>query len=496
MNADVLVGHAFYMALDAKQAARRRPYPPLGTLYAASQLRRAGYHVTLFDAMPASGPEEFAAALEAHRPRLVVLFEDSFNFLSKMCLARMRDAALQMTSAAAAFGVPVVVAGSDASDDPAAYLDAGAAAVMTGEADHTVVAVADTLLHSRGRLDQIHGLALASAGVHTVTPARPTERQPDVFGWPARDLVDIEGYRREWQAAHGFFSLNMASTRGCPYHCNWCAKPIWGQRYAMRLAQDVAAEMADIKARYRPDHIWFADDIFGLRPEWTAEFGAAVAAAGAQIPFQIQSRVDLITEQAADGLQQAGCAEVWLGVESGSQRILDAMEKGIRIEDIPVAVTRLRTRGIRVCFFLQLGYPGETWPDIEATRDLLRDLSPDDIGVSVSYPLPGTRFHAAVAGQIEGRGHWNDSADLAMMFRGTYTTPFYRQLHGLLHDELMARRAARSSTADIAAAARLTLEKIESEWARLAREEVGWRSENPTVIPLAAAPVLPLQAAG
>ncbi|MFQ5459721.1 MAG: B12-binding domain-containing radical SAM protein, partial [Anaerolineae bacterium] len=303
----------------------------------------------------------------------------------------------------------------------------------------------------------------------------------------ARDLVDMDAYRRLWRQSHGLFSTNMASTRGCPFHCNWCAKPIWGQRYAMRSPEDVAAEMAEVRRRYMADHIWFADDIFGLRPQWTVDFGRAVAARQCSVPFQIQTRVDLVTEEAAAGLAQAGCVEAWLGVESGSQSILDAMDKGTRVEVVPGAVERLRSRGIRVGFFLQLGYPGETWADIAATANLVRAVVPDAIGVSVSYPLPGTRFHAAVAAQMDGRRRWHSSADLAMMFRGTYTTDMYRALHRWFHGDVDARLAlARArSTGRGVAEAMARVAASEAQWQALAGTEGQYRQADAT--PVAAA---------
>ena len=470
---DVLLGHALFMALDPKQVEKMRPYPPLGTLYAAAVLRERGYRVALFDAMLAAGEADFAAALERERPRVVVLYEDSFNFLSKMCLERMRRAALAMTGMARERGVPVLVAGSDATDEPGAYLAAGASAVLLGEGDWTVADALDALRPTApaGALESVAGLALAAPGGGVRrTAGRPPERDPDRFPWPARDLVDLEAYRGLWEGAHGLFSLNMVATRGCPFHCNWCAKPIWGQRYAMRSAADVAAEMADLKRRMRPDHVWFADDIFGLRPEWTAELGREVEARGAQIPFQIQSRVDLLTPSAVEGLARAGCVEVWMGVESGSQRVLDAMEKGIRVEQVPEAVARLRAHGIRACFFLQFGYPGETWADIEATAGLVRALLPDEIGISVSYPLPGTRFHDLVAAQLGAKRHWTDSEDLAMIFEGTFTTELYRALHRTLHHELEVRREG-----DVQAIAGL-----EGDWRALRRLAEESRSAAPT----------------
>jgi anaerobic magnesium-protoporphyrin IX monomethyl ester cyclase len=494
---DVLVGHALYMALDPKQVQKQRPYPPLGTLYVAAELRREGWRVALFDAMLAADESAFEEALDRHRPRMVVLAEDNFNFLSKMCLGRMRQAALTMTAAAAGRGLSVLVSGSDATDDPGAFLEAGASAVLLGEPEHTAVEAVEALSRRGGEvgpgypahdagpngLSGLRGLALAGPGGSVLRgPAREPERRPDVLAPPARDLVDMEAYRRIWESAHGYFSTNMASTRGCPFHCNWCAKPIWGQRYAMRSPEAVADELAELKRGLGVDHVWFADDIFGLRPDWTAAFGRAVAERRAQLPFQIQSRVDLIREDAAEGLARAGCVEVWLGVESGSQKVLDAMDKGIRVADVGPAVERLRRRGMKVGFFLQLGYPGEEFADIEATAELLREHLPDAIGVSVSYPLPGTVFYDRVAAQLGSRRHWRDSEELAMLFTGRYPTSFYRGLHDLLHKELDARHAlaaARRTGADTVAA-QAAVDACLEAWRRLRLAEAGQRSADPT----------------
>jgi len=528
---DVLLGHALYMALDPKQAAKERPYPPLGTLYAGGTLRAAGWRVALFDAMLADGPEAFEAALAAHRPRLVALFEDSFNFYSKMCLGRMRDAALAMVRAAVAAGVPVLVAGSDATDEPAPYLAAGASAVILGEGEHALAEAVACLLGTPARvkdLASVAGLALPGAAPASImrTAPRPPERDPDAFPPPARDLADLDAYRALWRERHGYWSVNAVSTRGCPFHCNWCAKPIWGQRYAMRAPEAVADELAELAATIAPDHVWFADDIFGLRPDWTAAFGDAVAALGVRLPFTVQTRVDLVTEAAADGLARAGCAEAWLGVESGAQRVLDAMAKGIRAEDVVPTTRRLRARGIRVGWFIQLGYPGEGWPEIVATRDLVRAGLPDAIGVSVSYPLPGTPFHARVAGQLGAVRHWSDSRDLAMLFNGSYTTGFYRRLRDLLHRDheaalylartmdgqagerswaaegvahasaaafMAGRRAPDADAVASRALARRRMAAVERAWQRLAEREPAARHASPTrldVLPPPAAPDL------
>ncbi|MCB0254354.1 MAG: radical SAM protein [Anaerolineae bacterium] len=270
---------------------------------------------------------------------------------------------------------------------------------------------------------------------------RPILRDLDSLPRPAWDLVDVEQYRRVWLERHGYYSMNMVTTRGCPFHCNWCAKPIWGQRYNSHSPEQVAAELKWLKDTYAPDHIWFVDDIMGLKPGWMSRFADAVERLDAHVPFKCLSRVDLLLRDGdIDALQRAGCQIVWVGAESGSQKILDAMEKGTKVEQIYEASRRLHEAGVKVAFFLQFGYPGETRADIEKTLQMVRDCQPDDIGMSVSYPLPGTKFYDRVSDELGAKQNWQDSSDLAMLYEGPYTTDFYRHLHTVLHKEYRARK--------------------------------------------------------
>ena len=267
-------------------------------------------------------------------------------------------------------------------------------------------------------------------------------RNLDRLPFPAWDLVDVERYRAIWRRRHGYFSMNVATTRGCPYHCNWCAKPIYGQRYTARSPEHVVEELAWLKRTYAPDHVWIADDIFGLKPGWIERFAELAQQRGAAIPFRCLLRADQVTPAAAAALRAAKCRTAWIGAESGSQRVLDAMEKGTRVEQIAAASRLLHEAGIEVGFFLQFGYPGETRDDIEQTLDMVRACRPDDVGVSVSYPLPGTTFHQRVEAQLGQKQNWVDSNDLAMMYRATYVPDFYRALHASVHAEFRARKAA------------------------------------------------------
>ena len=437
----ILVCHSYFLRFDQKQQARAKPYPPLASLQVAAMLRAAGHEVSFFDAMLADDLSFYDRRLSVLKPQVVLFYEDNFNFLSKMCLGKMRTACFEMIAGARAAGTRIIAAGSDASDAPRAYLDAGAGLVLHGEALATLSALISRLNGAPALPDTDLAAGLAdvsyreNGAVVRSTSAAPLP-EPELAAPPAWDLIDIEKYRRVWRRAHGYFSLNMASSRGCSFRCHWCAKPIWGNQYLQRDATDAAAEMLHLKRHYRPDHIWFADDIFGFKAAWVQDFGAALAAGGGGVPFTIQLRADLVSARMATALREAACKEAWIGAESGSQKILDAMNKGTKVPQILAARELLRAEGIRVGFFLQLGYLGEELDDILATRKLVGDARPDDVGVSVAYPLPGTRFYELVKEQLGDKRHWNESNDLEMMFNGTYTSDFYRSVRNLLHDEV------------------------------------------------------------
>ena len=442
--AEILLGQSYYLRFDPKLWQQMQPYPPLGTLYAASFLRKHGYAPAMFDAMLAESENEWAQALEKQAPRFAVLYEDNFNYLSKMCLLRMRQAAFTMIEMARQRGCTVILCGADATDHADEYLARGADFVLLGEGEQTLVELLDELSgKTKAGFESILGLVYKAAGQNQSNPRRSDIHDLDGLPFPAWDLVDIVRYRSIWLERHGYFSMNMVTTRGCPFHCNWCAKPIWGQRYNTRSPENVASELAWLKQNFQLEHVWFADDIFGLKPGWLARFGDLIAASPqGSVPFKCLSRADLLTRPGeVQALKRAGAKTIWMGAESGSQKILDAMDKGTRVEQIHEAARLLKAAGIQVGFFLQFGYPGETRADIEKTIQLVRDCAPDDIGISVSYPMPGTKFFSAVGAQLGEKQNWQDSNDLAMLYQGPFPTAFYRKLHSMVHKEFRAHKA-------------------------------------------------------
>ncbi|MGC4022304.1 MAG: radical SAM protein [Cyclobacteriaceae bacterium] len=436
----VLFTHSYFYVRDPKQWKLKQPYPPLGTLQAAAVIRQDGFDVSVFDAALRNDPSEIEGKLKDNRPDFLVIYDDGFNYLTKMCLTAMREAAFEMTKIAKKYHAKVIVCSSDSTDHFEKYFQQGVDYVVRGEGESTLKDLLRILKINQSP-ENILGIAFKSQDKTIVTSSRPVMRDLDAFPLPAWDLIDIEPYRKVWESKYGYFSLNIATTRGCPYKCNWCAKPIYGNRYNARSPEHVVNEIEFLLKSFKPDHFWMCDDIFGLKPGWLKRFRELVNEKNLKFKYKIQSRADLLLEEnAVDELANSGADMIWIGAESGSQKILDAMDKGTTVEQIKRATELLKKKKIRVGYFLQFGYSGENQEDVDATIKLLLGMMPDDIGISVSYPLPGTKFYENVKAELREKQNWTDSDDLAMMYQSTFPPVFYKLLHRYVHSLYRIKR--------------------------------------------------------
>ena len=430
----ILFSHSYFLRFDPKQWETGLPYAPLGTLYAASLMRHKGYDVTLHDVMFAKGAEDIIPAIENYNPDILVLYDDGFNYLTKMCLTNMREAAFKMSKMAKERGCTVIISSSDSTDHYEKYIEEGADFILLGEAEITLLELINALQENKKDISIIPGIAFQQNDCVIKTARRNVLKDLDSLPLPAWDLVDIQPYRKSWLDHAGYFSMNMGTTRGCPFKCNWCAKPIYGNRYNSRSPQNVVQELKMLREKFQFDHIWFCDDIFGLKPGWVNEFADLVEKENLHFKFKIQARADLLLqENYIRDLARAGCDNIWMGAESGSQKILDAMDKGTTIEQIHASTKLIRKYGMKPSFFIQFGYIGETKEDIKKTIRMINELLPYEIGISVSYPLPGTGFYEKVKPDLKEKTNWTDSDELALMFRNTYQPAFYKQLYRYVH---------------------------------------------------------------
>ena len=438
---DILFSHSYYYPLDKKQWDNKTPYPPLGTIYAAALMRQEGHKVALFDTNLRDNPFAIKEELETKKPKFLVLYDDGFNYLTKMCLTTMREAAFEMIALGKKNNCTVIVTSSDSTDHYEKYLEAGADYLIQGEGELALKELISTLNKNESTA-LIKGLVFTSETGIVKQPKRAVLRDLDELPLPAWDLVDVEAYRDVWKSGGKEFTLNIATTRGCPYKCNWCAKPIYGNRYNSHSPEYIVKHLALLQKQYGVKKFWMCDDIFGLKPNWVQQFNVALKEANLTISYYIQSRVDLLLkDDTIDALAESGLKEVWVGAESGSQKILDAMDKGTQVEEIYTATRLLKKKNIKVAFFIQFGYLDETKEDIAKTVSMIKELLPDNLGISVSYPLPGTKFYDKVKDDLQLKANWTDSDDLAMMFQGTFNSAYYKKLHRYVHKEYRKSQA-------------------------------------------------------
>ena len=438
---DIVFSHSYFYKFDLKQWKNKTPYPPLGTLYAASYLRENGYEVGLYDTNLLDSPLGIESYLKLYNPKIFVLYDDGFNYLTKMCLTTMREAAFKMIKIAKQINCVVVACSSDSTDHYEKYLNAGVDFVIQGEGEITLKELVNTI-EKKEDVSIVQGIVYRNKDETVVNNKRAVLRDLDELPLPAWDLVDIESYRNIWESAGKKFTLNLVTTRGCPFKCNWCAKPIYGNRYNSHSPEYITKHIKHLTKTYDVNRFWMCDDIFGLKPNWVQQFNKELKKQDIAITYYIQSRVDLLLkDDTIDALYTSGLEEVWVGAESGSQTILDAMDKGTTVDQIYKATRLLKVKNIRVAFFIQFGYLGETKDDIRKTIQMIKELLPDNLGISVSYPLPGTKFYEKVKDDLKLKANWTDSDDLSMMFKGSFNSKYYKKLHRYVHKEYRKSQA-------------------------------------------------------
>jgi radical SAM superfamily enzyme YgiQ (UPF0313 family) len=450
---DLLLTHGYFLYEDPKELQIMKPYPPLGILYICSHLRAKGFRVEVFDSTFSSRDELFRV-LSQGPPSILGIYANLMT----------RPNVVEILRVAKECGWKTVVGGPEPSAYIPQYTEAGADVVVIGEGE---IALEELLRVLPGgeqdALKQVKGIAYRdSHGKVVQTAPREQIRDIDAQPWPAREAIDTNKYVSSWRTHHGKGSVSLITARGCPYHCRWCSHEVFGKTHRRRKPSSVADELQWLVENYQPDMMWMADDVFTIHPGWLSQYADELHRRSLHVPFECISRADRLNPKVVETLAKLGCFRLWIGSESGSQRILDAMERGVTVEQVQAAVEVCRDHGIETGMFLMWGYEGEELEDIEATVRHVKRTNPDIFFTTLAYPIKGTPYFSEVADRVEPTKAWNIGSDREVRILDRHSRSFYGFADKLLRSEVELGRELTKKSVDPTLISKLQREVVES----------------------------------
>ncbi|CAL2095158.1 B12-binding domain-containing radical SAM protein [Tenacibaculum sp. 190524A02b] len=413
----VVLTHAYYLFEDEKEQKIMRPYAPLGLLYVSGYLNEKDIKNEVYDSTFYSFEEQLVF-IEQEQPKIVAIYT---NLMTKINVIRL----MKILRNEPKYGQPkIVLGGPDVTYNCENYLSAGADFLIIGEGEQTSFELYSAILKNEN-YNEINGIVFLSEGKVVKTPARVKIKELKDLPLPNREAIPVHRYLETWKKHHGKSSMTVSTQRGCPYTCKWCSTAVYGQSYRRRPAHLVVEELKMLKTTYNPDTIWFVDDVFTVSHKWLKSFHQEVLEQDAVIPFECITRAERLNDEVLQLLKEAGCYRIWIGAESGSQKIIDAMDRRVDVNVVKAAIQNTNKLGIETGTFIMLGYPGEDMTDINNTVQYLKEANPTHFTITVAYPIKGTSLYNEVEKKITKQPKWETSTDRDIDFERTYDRKFY-----------------------------------------------------------------------
>lgn len=428
----ILLTHGYFLAEDEKEQAIMRPYPTLGLLYISGYLKQKNVEHDVFDTT-FSTTEKFKQHLLTTQPQIIAFYA---NLMTKVKVIELMKF---IRSEASLKEAKIVLGGPDLTYNQKNYLNAGADYLIIGEGEETFYELSEAL-KSGESTEQINGVSYLTDGELNMNAPRTKIKDLEDLPLPNREAYPIEKYLETWKIHHGESALNISTQRGCPYTCKWCSTAVYGQSYRRRSAKSVVAELKELDERYQPDTFWFVDDVFTVSHKWLEEFHAEILESGLKIKYECITRAERMNDKVLTWLKESGCIRVWIGAESGSQKIIDAMDRRVDINKVKDMLIKTREIGIQTGTFIMVGYPGETIEDIEITTKYLEESLPDMFTITKSYPIKGTKLYEEIEENITVKPNWNISTDREIDFKRKYSNRFYNLAIRNIHNRVQLKR--------------------------------------------------------
>lgn len=413
----IVLTHSYYLFEDKKEHEIMRPYPPLGILYISSYLNKYNIVNDVFDSTFYSREEQLTFLKNA-QPKVVAIYT---NLMTKIEVIKL----VRILKSDASFGFPkIIIGGPDITYNLENYLNTGAHFLIIGEGEQTTLELYQAIVNNEDYYE-IPGIAYLENNEVIKTAARVKMKDLSDLPLPNRAAIPVEKYLDLWKSHHGQSSMTISTQRGCPYTCKWCSTAVYGQSYRRRPANLVAEELKLLKAKYNPDSIWFVDDVFTVSHKWIKAFHKEVIKQDAIIPFECITRAERLNDEVLQLLKEAGCYRIWIGAESGSQKIIDAMDRRVEVDTVKEAIQKTNNLDIETGTFIMVGYPGEDEKDINDTVRYLKAANPTHFTITVAYPIKGTSLYNDIEDKITLHPNWNTSTDRDIDFKRTYSRKFY-----------------------------------------------------------------------
>jgi anaerobic magnesium-protoporphyrin IX monomethyl ester cyclase len=426
----IFLTHAYYLREDANELRIMKPYVPLGILYISSYLKQHGFDVELYDSTFKSFEEQKKKLLDS-KPDIIAIYCNLMTKLNVLPLMKFIKSAPGLGKS------KIILGGPEPPFYSEEFLGAGADIIVEGEGEITMKSLCEELSVPLPNMSKVKGIIFKNEnGTVVKTQAREMVKDIDELPMPDREGVELNLYLDAWKKAHGYSSVSINTMRGCPYTCRWCSHSVYGMSYRRRSPEKTVEEICYIIEKYNPDMLWFVDDVFTISHKWLKHVNKLLKEQSVTIKFECISRSDRLDEETLKTLKEIGCFRLWIGAESGSQKVLDLMDRRVDAEKTRGIIKLTRKYGIEAGTFIMLGYPGEKKEDIYETVNHLKNSNPDIFLTTVAYPIKGTPFFQEVEEKILTNLPWDKRTDRDLDFSGRYSKKFYRYANRYLVNEV------------------------------------------------------------
>ncbi|MBP9120645.1 MAG: B12-binding domain-containing radical SAM protein [Ignavibacterium sp.] len=414
----ILLTHGYFLNDDPKEKIIMKPYAPLGILYVSAYLERKGFSNEVFDTT-FSNMQKMRDYLLEFKPDVIAIYVNLMTKLNVLEIIKFIKLNLHHTK--------IVLGGPEIRYNANDFLNFGADYLVIGEGEETSLELMIALNEKRiDDIKNIPGLGFKNQNNEIVfTTEREKLKEVDSLPFPGRDKINLQLYLNAWKERHGENAISISTMRGCPYTCKWCSRAVYGLSYRRRSPENVCDELELIQKEYNPDTLWFVDDVFTISHKWLNEFNETLKQRNLKIKFECITRADRMNEEVIKLLKDAGCFRVWIGAESGSQKVIDLMDRRVDVDQVRQMIKLTQNNGIQAGTFIMLGYPGETEDDIEETIRHLKESNPEYFTITVAYPIKGTELFAEVEAVQTNNFNWDSNSDRDREFKRTYNRKYY-----------------------------------------------------------------------